>query len=117
MGGEEWRCSQILTEGGKREVFEKQNKNAMRYIFHTTKYSIKYLFQVRVLTTGLFSLAFSCCCYSDLNAFMYTSLSLKCSLEAEFKSDGGVLLSTIKMKTRSADVGAYAETEFHNLTG
>lgn len=40
------------------------------------KYSIKYLFQFRVLTNGLFSLALFCCWYSDLNASMFVYFSL-----------------------------------------
>jgi hypothetical protein len=77
--------------------FSRELKYKQKYVPRTAKYSIKYLFQVRVLCTGLFSLAFSCCCYSDLNAFIYSStlLSLDYSFKAALKIDGLFLQSTI----------------------
>lgn len=83
--------------------FKKQNKKNYNVIrTPLAKYSIKYLYQVRlvrVLTTGLFSLAFSCCCcYSDVNAFMCTSLSLCRFFKVEFKIEGLSLQSTTQEK-------------------
>jgi hypothetical protein len=74
---------------------KQKNYNVIR--IPLAKYSIKYLYQVRVvrvLTTGLFSLAFSCCCYSDVNAFMCTSLSLCRFFKVAFKIEGLSLQST-----------------------